>query len=53
MRRSPTCRLPSPDKREPDPVAGNKSRSLMPLILMAQVRLIRPQLVAEVWGIMC
>jgi hypothetical protein len=38
MRRSPTCRPPSPDKREPDPVAENKSWSLMPLIPMAQVR---------------
>jgi hypothetical protein len=25
MRGSPTCRLPSPDEREPDPVAMNKS----------------------------
>jgi hypothetical protein len=25
MRGSPTCRLPSPDKKEPDPVAMNKS----------------------------
>ncbi|PUZ39122.1 hypothetical protein GQ55_9G258900 [Panicum hallii var. hallii] len=37
MRRSPTCRLPSPDKREPDPVARNKSWPLVPLLPVAQV----------------
>jgi hypothetical protein len=35
MQRSPTCRLPSPDKREPDPVARNKSWPLVLLLPMA------------------
>jgi hypothetical protein len=42
MRRFPTCRLPSPDKKEPDLVAENKSRPLMPLLPMAQVRAYLP-----------
>jgi hypothetical protein len=53
MRRSLTCLLPSPDKREPDPVAGNKSRSLMPLILMAQVRAYPPEAGCRGLDIMC
>jgi hypothetical protein len=41
-RRFPTCRLPSPDKKEPDLVAENKSRPLTPLLPMAQVRAFLP-----------
>jgi hypothetical protein len=53
MQRSPTRHPPSPDKREPDPVAENKSRSLMPLIPMAQVRAYLPATGCRGLGIMC
>jgi hypothetical protein len=53
MQRSPTRRLPSPNKRELDPVAENKSRSLMPLIPMAQVRVYLPVTGCRGLGIMC
>jgi hypothetical protein len=53
MRCSPTCRLLSPNKREPDPVAENKSRPLMPLILMAQVCAYLPTTGCRGLGVMC
>jgi hypothetical protein len=48
MRRFPTCRLPSSDKTEPNPLVGNKSEPLMPLLPMARYALICPRLVTEV-----
>jgi hypothetical protein len=42
VRRFPTCRLPSPDKTKPKLVAKNKSKPLLPLLLMAQVRAYLP-----------
>jgi hypothetical protein len=53
MRRSPTCRLPSPDKKEPDPVAKNKSWPLVPLLPMAQVHAYLPATGCRGLGIMC
>jgi hypothetical protein len=52
MRRSPTCRLPSPDKREPDPVVKNKSWPLVPLLPMAQVRAYPPATSCRGLGVM-
>jgi hypothetical protein len=42
MQRSPTYRLPSFDKTKPKLVAENKSKPLMPLLLMAQVSVYLP-----------
>jgi hypothetical protein len=52
MRRSPTCRLPSPDKREPDPVVRNKLWPLVPLLPIAQVRAYPPATGCRGLGIM-
>jgi hypothetical protein len=38
MQRFPTCRLPSSDEMKPKLVAEDKSKPLMPLLPMGQVR---------------
>jgi hypothetical protein len=50
MQRSPTCRLPNFDKTKPKLVAENKSKPLMPLLLMAQVSAYLPAASYRVLG---
>jgi hypothetical protein len=48
-----TCRLPSPDKKKPNPVAENKSWPLMSLLPMAQAHTYLPAIGCQGLGTMC